>query len=283
MAVTIIAEVGSNWGGRLDRALDYVEAAAMVGADVVKFQTIRVDQLYASGYEPKSAIPELPDDWHFALKARADKLGIEFMSTPFYLDAVDLLERVGVQRYKIASGDITYRPLLQAVAQTGKPILLSTGACDMDDVREAVNFLKDCCSWNKVTLLHCVTRYPASVDEMALRSMQYLRDCFGCAVGLSDHSLSNAVSIAAVGVGASVIEKHITFDRRTPGPDHSFATTVDEFAALVRDIRSVEAALGSYYKTPSPSEQGAAGRIRRNPGDWLRPNVREWLFEKGAR
>lgn len=275
MAVTIIAEVGSNWGGSLDRALDYVEAAAMVGADVVKFQTIRTDQLYAGGYEPKFAIPELPDSWHFELKARADKLGIEFMSTPFYLDAVGLLERVGVKRYKIASGDITYRPLLQAVAQTGKPILLSTGACDMNDVREAVNFLKWDCYWGSdITLLHCVTRYPASVDEMALRSMQYLRDCFGCAVGLSDHSLSNAVSIAAVGMGASVIEKHITFSRCAPGPDHPFATTVDEFAALVRDIRSVEAALGNYYKTPSPSEQGAAGRIRRNPKDWLRPEVR---------
>jgi len=275
MAVTIIAEVGSNWGGSLDRALDYVEAAAMVGADAVKFQTIRINLLYARGYEPHFQIPELPDDWHFELKARADKLGIEFVSTPFYLDAVDLLERVGVKRYKIASGDITFRPLLQKVAETGKPLLLSTGACDMNDIRKVVSFLKDCYSWNKVTLLHCVTRYPASVDEMALWSMQYLRDCFGCPVGLSDHSLSAAVSIAAVGMGASVIEKHITFDRRTPGPDHPFATTVDEFADLVRDIRSVEAALGVYDKAPSPSEQGTAGRIRRNPNDWLRPEVRE--------
>ncbi|HUW12386.1 MAG TPA: N-acetylneuraminate synthase family protein [Anaerolineae bacterium] len=275
MAVTIIAEVGSNWGGKLDHALDYVEAAAMAGADVVKFQTIRVGQLYAGGYEPKFVIPELPDDWHFELKARADKLGIEFMSTPFYLGAVDLLERVGVKRYKIASGDITFRPLLQRVAETGKPLLLSTGACGMNDIREAAGFLKwGCYSWNRVTLLHCVTRYPAPVDEMGLQSMRYLRDCFGCPVGLSDHSLSNAVSIAAVGMGASVIEKHITLDRRTPGPDHPFATTVEEFADLVRDIRAVEAALGNYDKTPSPSEQGAAGRIRRNPSDWLRPEVR---------
>src|SRR5690348_16996069 len=183
MAVHIfnICEVGSNYNGSLECAREYVRAAKAAGADAVKFQTLRKDKLVAPRIYDKGAWVdnpvykafaslELPDEWHFELKRCADEIGIEFMSTPFYLEAVELMERVGVKTYKIASGDITFLPLLYAVGATGKRVVLSTGASDLLDVERALTALTRSGS-RDITLLHCVANYPPRWDEMNLRAI----------------------------------------------------------------------------------------------------------------
>ena len=292
--VEVICEVGSNYDGDLETALKYVTAAAEAGADVVKFQTLRRDTLVAPNVErggrwvdnpiyANFANLELPDEWHFELKAKADSGGIEFMSTPFHVEAVGFLERVGVRRYKIASGDITFRPLREAVGATGKHGILSTGASSMADVDAAVTTLKKVGA-GPVSLLHCVANYPPRWNEMNLRAIPSLCERFGLPVGISDHTAGSVVPVAAVALGASVVEKHMTFDRSRPGPDHAYALTVEEFGNMVNAVRHVEAALGSGVKEPTPAEQLKQERIRRGVYDpdsllpveggdglWLRP------------
>jgi N,N'-diacetyllegionaminate synthase len=291
---TIIAEVGSNYNGSLETAREYIRAAKAGGADAVKFQTIRKDRLVSPRIWSEGGIvdnpvwslfasQELPDDWHFSLKETADREDIEFLSTPFYLEAVDLLERVGLRRFKIASGDLTFLPLLEAVGRTGKPVLLSTGASDIEEIRASVEALRRSGA-GEVTLLHCVSNYPPRWDEMNLRAIVTLREAFGLPVGISDHSPGSLVPIASVALGASVIEKHVTFDRSLPGPDHPFAMTMEEFAEMVRQIRFLEEALGTGEKVPVEAEQAKRQRMRRGiydpktfeptpsrKGLWLRP------------
>jgi len=290
----IIAEVGSNYDGSLETAREYIRAAKAGGADAVKFQTIRKDRLVSPRIWSVAGIvdnpvwslfasQELPDDWHFSLKETADREGIEFLSTPFYLEAVDLLERVGVRRFKIASGDLTFLPLLEAVGRTGKPVLLSTGASTLEEIRSSLEALRRSGAGD-VTLLHCVSNYPPRWDEMNLRAIATLREAFGVPVGISDHSPGSLVPIASVALGASVIEKHVTFDRALPGPDHPFAMTMEEFAEMVRQIRFLEQALGTGEKVPVEAEQAKRQRMRRGiydpktfepsaspTGLWLRP------------
>ncbi len=291
---TIIAEVGSNYNGSLETAREYIRAAKAGGADAVKFQTIRKDRLVSPRIWSEGGIvdnpvwslfasQELPDDWHFSLKETADREGIEFLSTPFYLEAVDLLERVGVGRFKIASGDLTFLPLLEAVGRTGKPVLLSTGASTLEEIRSSLEVLRRSGA-GEITLLHCVSNYPPRWDEMNLRAIATLRETFGAPVGISDHSPGSLVPIASAALGASVIEKHVTFDRSLPGPDHPFAMTLEEFAEMARQIRFLEQALGTGEKIPVEAEQAKRQRMRRGiydpktfapspsrKGLWLRP------------
>ncbi|MBW1793743.1 MAG: N-acetylneuraminate synthase family protein [Deltaproteobacteria bacterium] len=292
--VMFIAEVGSNYNADIEVAKKYIYAARDSGANAVKFQTLRRDKLVA----PKILLNgtwtdnpvyhsfnnlELQDDWHYILKATADELGIEFISTPFYLEAVDLLEKVGVCTCKIASGDITFFPLLEAVGHTGQRVILSTGASSLPDVERAVNILTRSGA-GEISLLHCVTNYPPRWDEMNLRAIVTLKETFDLPVGISDHSPGNMVPIAAVALGATVIEKHITFDRSLPGPDHPFSVTMAEFSDMVRQVRLLEQTLGTGEKVPTEAELAKQHRIRRGiydpvtyePSDdpkgiWLRP------------
>lgn len=290
----LIAEVGSNYDGYLDRAIEYIKAAKAFGADIVKFQSLIKEKLVAPKmwseegssdnpvYQQFSSLM-LPEEWHFILKQAADENGIEFMSTPFYLEAVDLLERVGVETYKIASGDITFKPLLEAVGRTGKKVILSTGGSSLKDVEKAISILKQTGAGD-ITLLHCVSNYPPQWSEMNLRAIVTLRNAFDLPVGISDHTPGTIVPIAAVTLGSAVIEKHVTFDRSLPGPDHPFAMTMEEFAEMVRQVRQIEEALGTGEKVPADSESAKQYRMRRgvyNPdtlepvegedGIWLRP------------
>ena len=292
--VFCICEVGSNYNGTLECAVDYVRAAKEAGADAVKFQTLRKDKLvapriYANGawvenpvYKAFASL-ELPDEWHFELKRVADEVGVEFFSTPFYLEAVDLMERVGVRTYKIASGDIGFLPLLQAVGATGKRIILSTGASDFADVDRALNVLRKAGAGD-ITLLHCVANYPPRWEEMNLRAIPALKAEFGLPVGISDHTPGSMVAVAAAALGAVAVEKHVTFDRSQAGPDHPFAMTMTEFADMVSQLRHLELALGDGSKAPVPTEREKQYRLRRgiyNPatlypakggqGIWLRP------------
>ena len=296
-SIRMIAEVGSNYDGSLTRAESYIQHSKESGADAVKFQTLQRDKLVAPRiridgewinnpvYEKFSSL-ELPDEWHYTLKQMADAHGIEFISSPFYLEAVDLLEEVGVNTYKIASGDITFVPLLETVGRTGKRVILSTGASSLSDVDRALNTLSQSGAGN-ISLLHCVSNYPPQWDEMNLRAIVALREAFDLPVGISDHSPGDLVPIAAVALGATIIEKHVTFDRSLPGPDHPFAMTMDEFGDMVRRIRLLEQALGTGEKVPTEAELAKQHRIRRgvyNPataepakvsnGLWLRPEHR---------
>tara|TARA_R110000868_G_scaffold219607_1_gene470734 strand:+ start:38054 stop:38965 length:912 start_codon:yes stop_codon:yes gene_type:complete len=295
--VTLIAEIGSNHGGSLDEAKRYIDASAKSGADIAKFQSLTREGLIArmikdpaSGnwgpnprYEAFSNAG-LPVDWLPALKACADDNGIEFMSTPFDLDAVDALEAVGVARYKIASGDLTFTPLLEKVAATGKAVIISTGASYLDEVGTAIATLHQA-GCKDLTVLQCTASYPPSWDDLNLRAITTLQAAFGLPVGLSDHSPGHVAPIAAAALGATVIEKHVTFDRQTPGPDHPFAMEMDEFARLANDLKSLSVALGSGEKRPAASEINRRNNLRRGiydpvtglagdaaTGVWLRPN-----------
>jgi N,N'-diacetyllegionaminate synthase len=292
--VMIIGEVGSNYDQDLEVAKEYVVTLKACGAQAVKFQTLRRGRLIAPRvrsdrawvenpvYQSFSNL-ELPDDWHYSLKQTAERQGIEFISTPFYLEAVDLLERVGVRTYKIASGDITFFPLLEAIGRTGKRVILSTGASSLGDVDRALNVLARS-GPGDIVLLHCVSNYPPQWDEMNLRAMVTLREAFGLPVGLSDHSPGCLAPLAAVAMGATVVEKHVTFDRSLPGPDHPFAMTIDEFRDMIGQVRLLERALGTGEKVPTDAELAKRHRIRRGlydpvtlePTDdpkalWLRP------------
>ncbi|MGC9162227.1 MAG: N-acetylneuraminate synthase [Thiomonas sp.] len=292
----IIAEAGVNHNGRLDLALALVDAAKDAGADAVKFQTFRAEDLAlpgaataayqqsATGQTDQLAMLralELDAEQHERIAAHCARVGIEFMSTPFSEEAVDLLMRLGVRRLKISSGEIVNRPLLAKAAVTGLPLILSTGMATLEEVEQAVGWVR--AEWKQqgmhalsacgedgggepplrgkppssgpgLILLHCTSAYPAPDEALNLRAIATLREATGLPVGYSDHSLGNTAALAAVALGACVIEKHLTLDRNLPGPDHRASSEPTEFAALVRDIRCVEAMLGDGVKAPRPDE-----------------------------
>ncbi len=261
----IIAEVGSNHDTSLERAKGLAQAAKDAGADAFKMQSFTAEGLLnplkpddggAWGSHPAYPVLEklaLPIQWHYELMDYSKKIGITFLSAPFEAGRAELLEKIGVQAYKIASGDITDEPLLRQIAGYSKPVLLSTGASYLEEVRRAFDILTE--GGSAVALLHCAALYPPNYDEVNLRAMVTLAEEFGCPVGFSDHTPGSAVPVAAVALGASVIEKHITFDRTLPGPDHPYAMEADEFARMVADIRNIESALGDGIKKPSLHEQ----------------------------
>ena len=256
----VIAEIGSNHDGDLERAREYVRAAAKAGADAVKFQSFRASMLSAAdapGYETLREL-EIPEDWHATLQREAIDAGTHFLSTPFDASRLALLASLDCPAIKIASGDLTHAPLLRAAAQTGLPILLSTGLAYLDEVREAVELLRHSGD-PPLLLFHCVAAYPPPYEALNLRAIATLAQHFECPVGFSDHSPGVATAVASVALGACAIEKHVTFDRSNPGPDHGYALTMGEFAELCVQIRAIEAALGDGVKRPAECE--TAGRI----------------------
>ena len=263
--VFVIAEIGINHNGSVEEAAKLVDAAADCGADAVKFQSFRADRLlicsrdrYAQQDGEESAYDllrrcELSFEEQEKLKVHADKRGIIFLSTPFDTESADFLERLGVPAFKIASGDITYIPLLDHIAAKGKPVFLSTGMSYLDEVIEAVRRLRDGGS-PEILLMHCTSSYPAMPGDMNLRALETLQSYFGLPTGLSDHSRGILFSIAAAAMGAAAIEKHFTLDQEADGPDHKASLNPDGLKELVMNLRRIEEGMGSGEKRPAESE-----------------------------
>jgi N,N'-diacetyllegionaminate synthase len=279
-AVFVIAEAGVNHDGDLARALALCDAAKQTGADAVKFQTFRAEDLVVPGaptaaYQQKQTGEqdqfamlrklELSPERHERLRDHCAAIGIEFFSTPFSVGAVDLLVKLGVKRIKMPSGELTHRALVEHACATGLPVLLSTGMATLDEVREALGWAHAVRgSLAGMSVLHCTSAYPASDAALNLRAIASMRDELQLPVGYSDHSLGIEASLAAVSLGATIVEKHITLDRSLPGPDHAASLEPAEFAAMVRGIRRIEAMLGDGVKAPRPEEQDAARVARRS-------------------
>jgi N,N'-diacetyllegionaminate synthase len=267
-AVYIIAEAGVNHNGDQAKAKALVDAAAVAGADAVKFQTFKAEAL-AAKTAPKAsyqehAVPgttqfdmlkalELDESAHRDLQKHAQRAGITFLSTPFDEDSLDFLVTLKLPILKLGSGEVTNKPLLRRAARTGKPVILSTGMSTLAEVAAAVNWLREA-GCKDLTLLHCLTEYPAPVSEVNLRAMDTLASAFGVAAGYSDHTPGIEISLAAAARGARVIEKHLTLDRTLPGPDHAASIEPNELKALVAGVRAIEKALGDGEKRVAPSE-----------------------------
>jgi N,N'-diacetyllegionaminate synthase len=275
----VIAEAGVNHNGSLDMALRLVDAAAEAGADVVKFQTFKSEQV-VSPVAPKANYQlettgssesqlemvkklELPPAAFADIQQHCHRRGIVFLSSPFDRDSVDLLQSLGVVAFKIGSGELTNLPFLSYVAAKGKPLILSTGMSNLDEVAIAVDAVKAAGNRDLV-VLHCVSNYPAAPSSVNLRAMKTLEEKFAVPVGYSDHTEGIVIPLAAVSLGASVIEKHFTLDRSLPGPDHRASLEPRELAEMVRGIRAVEAALGDGVKKPMDEELSTAAVARRS-------------------
>ena len=271
----VLAELSANHGGSLERALAVVEAAARAGADAVKLQTYTADTLTIDHDGPDFMIKgglwdgrklyelyqeaHTPWEWHSALFAKGRELGIPVFSTPFDETAVNFLEAQEVPAYKIASFEMVDLPLIRRVAMTGKPTIMSTGMATMEEISEAVDTFR-AGGGQELLLLHCVSGYPTPVEQANLRRIPALA-AYGCPVGLSDHTLGTEAAIAAVALGASLIEKHCTLRRADGGPDAAFSLEPDELAALVHGARAVFGALGSGSEVRSEVE--SASRVFR--------------------
>lgn len=262
--VFIVAEAGINHLGRRGLAIRLVQEAAKAGADAIKFQTCRVDQLLprssADYAEYRRAALSVED--YRAIASAARDARIVWFSTPLDEPSVDLLERVGVPAYKIASCDVTHRPLLAHVASMRKPVILSSGMADMGEIRRAVAVLRQG-GVSQIAVLQCVSQYPAQPANVHLRAMETLRRALRVPVGFSDHTMGIAVPCAAVALGASIIEKHFTLDHALPGDDHRFSVDTHELKALVDGVRCVEQALGSSRKAPVAAERPVRATARR--------------------
>jgi N-acetylneuraminate synthase len=275
----VIAEAGVNHNGDVEIAERLVAVAAAAGADAVKFQTFAAERL-ATTQAPKAEYQreagdagesqyemlrrlELSPDAHRRLMERCRQQGVLFLSTPFDEQCADLLEELGVAAFKLPSGEVTNLPFLSHVAQKGRPLIISTGMSSLADVERAVQCVEESGNPDFV-LLHCVSSYPAAAVDANLRAMRTLAEAFGKPVGFSDHTEGLEVALAAVALGACVIEKHLTLDRTLAGPDHRASAEPTEFAALVQGIRRVEQALGDGRKRPRPSEAAVAVAARRS-------------------
>lgn len=252
----IIAEAGSNHDGKLEQAKKLIDLAAKASADAVKFQTFSADGMVARtapAYEVIKRL-ELPYEWHSELAEYARDKGLMFLSTPMDEQAVGILERIGAKAFKIASGEVTSIPFLNYVANKGKPLIVSTGACTLGEIELALEAITS--QGNEdIILLHCVAAYPAPVEDVNLRAILTLKQAFGFPVGFSDHTLGISVPLAAVALGACMIEKHFTLDRRFVGPDHPYALEPNELKEMVLGMRDVEKALGQSVKKPVASEK----------------------------
>jgi sialic acid synthase SpsE len=277
----VIAEAGSNHDGSFDQAIALVDAAAKAGADAVKFQAIRYDELWVPALETRehrefyTAI-ELPEDWLARLNRAAAERGIHFLCSPTYLRSVELIDRAGAPAFKIASPQAVGDPLiLRAVARTGKPAILSTGYADMPRIERAVRELEHS-GVQGLALLQCVAEYPASGGRVNLRAMATLGARFGYPVGLSDHTDGIHVAPAAVALGACIVEKHFTTDRGRPGPDHHFALEPPALGQMIRNIRDVESSLGDGRRdgnTEREREQIATLEVRAIARDTIHAGV----------
>lgn len=277
--VFIIAEAGVNHNGDISLAKQLVDVAVSAGADAVKFQTFKAEKLVCKNAE-KAAYQkettnqaesqlemlkklELSEEMHNQLIDYCKKKGILFLSTPFDVDSVDYLIELGIEIIKIPSGEITNYPYLRKIAQTGKKVILSTGMSSLKEVREAVEVLKE--YGNKdIAVLHCNTEYPTPFTDVNMKAMLTMRDELGVEVGYSDHTMGIEIPIAAVAMGAQIIEKHFTLDKTMDGPDHKASLEPHELKAMINAIRNVENALGTGVKEPSESEQRNIGIVRKS-------------------
>ena len=316
----IIAEAGVNHNGNLEIARQLIKVAANAGTDAIKFQTFQAEKLATvdapkADYQKKTTAKqesqygmlcrlELSAEAHRDLIATCEEKGILFLSSPFDEQSADFLEELGVPAFKIPSGEITNLPFLQHIASKGKPLILSTGMASIGEVEAAVQTIRATGNPSLV-LLHCVSNYPTDPVDVNLRAMQTMAAAFGVPVGFSDHTLGIEVALAAVALGACVIEKHFTLDRHLPGPDHQASLEPQELASLVQGIRKVEAALGHGRKEPAASEARIAAVARkslvaiqdikagtilteeliasRRPGTGIAPGMRSHLIGRTAR
>jgi N-acetylneuraminate synthase/N,N'-diacetyllegionaminate synthase len=269
----VIAEAGVNHNGDLALARGLIDAAVAAGADAVKFQTFSAEELVTET-APKADYQqrvlgtsgtqfdmlkqlELSCDDHFALAAYAREKGILFLSTPFDRDSVELLEKMNIAAYKISSGDVTNHPLLAQIARKGRPMIVSTGMADLEEVQAAVETIRGAGN-PPLALLHCVSCYPADPMTVNLRAMATMAVHFDLPVGFSDHTLDLTIALAATAAGACILEKHLTLDCALPGPDHQASLDPAAFGALMRGVRLIDGALGDGCKKPLPEEANTA-------------------------
>lgn len=275
----IIAEAGVNHNGSLEIAKKLAYTAKVCGADIIKFQTAKLDALvskYAemAEYQKNNLGKEMGQkemlrklilsyDEFRELAAYCDKINISFLSTAFDLDSVDFLNELGCSIWKIPSGEITNLPYLEKIANSKKDIILSTGMCTMDEIKSAIDVLKKNGAGN-IAILHCTTQYPTPYEDVNLRAMHSIREQFECEVGYSDHTRGIEVPIAAVAMGATIIEKHFTLDRNMEGPDHKASLEPDELKSMVEAIRNVEKSFGHGQKKPADCEKVNIGVARKS-------------------
>jgi N-acetylneuraminate synthase len=277
--VFIIAEAGVNHNGDISKAKELIDAAVEARVDAVKFQTFNTDKLttkkapkadYQNETTDKNESQyvmlkklELSKEEHIILKEYCEEKNINFMSTPFSSDTVDLLEQIGIDIYKIGSSDTNNLPLLKYIAQKNKPIILSTGMSTLTEVSEAVDTILNTGN-DKLVLLHCVSNYPAEYENVNLKAMDTMKNAFNIETGYSDHTLGVEVPIAAAARGAAVIEKHFTLDKNMEGPDHKASLNPRELKNMVRSIRNIETSLGNGIKEPTKNEKENKKTIRKS-------------------
>ena len=271
----IIAEIGSNHNQDYELAIQSINEAAESGVDAVKFQTFRAKDHYskhAPGFtylEGKNTYElieslELNRDWQQSLAKHAKSKGVEFLTSPCDSSAIEELIKIDLSAYKVASFDLPDQRLISEMAKTNKPLILSTGMADLEDIENAVNS-STAVGNEQIILLQCTSLYPAPVNLSNLRAMRHMRNIFGCLTGYSDHTLGEHISLAAVSLGACVIEKHFTLDRTLPGPDHAFAIEPDELSNMVSHIRDIEISMGDGEKSgPRLEEQEMFEKGRRS-------------------
>lgn len=268
--VFIIAEAGVNHNGSLEIAKKLIDSAVDAGADAVKFQTFKTENIVCKNagkaeYQKNTTDAaenqfdmlkklELTEEMHEEIMQYCEKSGIQFLSTPFDLDSIDYLEGLGITMMKVPSGEITNYPYLKKIGQTKKPVIISTGMSELEEVEAAIKVLRDNGS-EEITVLHCNTEYPTPYKDVNLKAILSLKEKLNLKVGYSDHTLGIEIPIAAVAIGAEVVEKHFTLDKKMEGPDHKASLEPHELKAMVQAIRNVEHALGTGVKIPSPSEK----------------------------
>ena len=278
----IIAEAGVNHNGSLEIAKQLIEAAFDAGVDIIKFQTFKADRLVSKDakkaeYQKKNIVDgddsqyqmlkklELSDADHQELVAYCQQKGIKFWSTAFDLESIDFLHDLGLHLWKIPSGEITNYPFIKKIASFHEPVIMSTGMCDEEDIKNAMELLmKSGLSKDQITILHCNTQYPTPMQDVNLKAMLTIKRDFGTKVGYSDHTQGIDVPIAAVALGAEVIEKHFTLDRNMQGPDHKASLEPQELKVMVKSIRNIEQALGTGVKQVSDSEKSNIAVARKS-------------------
>ena len=281
MSVFIIAEAGVNHNGKIDLAYKLIDIASDSGVDAVKFQTFKTENLVSKNapkapYQ-KNITSQLESQFSMLKKLELDfsvhkklinyckKKGIVFLSTPFDHESIDLLNELNIKIFKIPSGEITNLTYLRHIGSLGKEVILSTGMSNLKEIEDALKILIDSgTSKGNITVLHANTMYPTPMEDVNLRAMQTIRDKFGVSVGYSDHTLGIEVDIAAVTMGATVIEKHFTLDKTMDGPDHKSSINPEELTMMVNSIRNIEKALGSSIKKPSKSEEPNIATARKS-------------------
>ncbi len=278
MSVYIIAEAGVNHNGNIELAQRMIDAAKESGADCIKFQTYKTDNLVTNQarkakYQCSTSNDEfqmemlkrleLPYDYFLSLKTYCDQVGITFLSSPFDIESVAFLKTIDMPFWKIPSGEVTDYPYLVSIAKTKKPVVMSTGMCNIEEIQSALDVLKEF-GTEDIKLLHCNTEYPTPFEDVNLKTIQTLRDYFSLKIGYSDHTDGVEAPIAAVTLGACIIEKHFTLDKHMDGPDHKASLEPQEFATMVTCIRNIEKALGTGIKEPTPSEKKNIDAVRKS-------------------